>query len=783
MSDLGFGSIGGDAIAGGAGVASGDNEGSLSVTLGAIALSATSALPITGTLAATLDSITLSASGELLITGTLASTLDPITLSASGVEQGVTATLDPITLSATGELPITGSLQQTLGAITLAAAGDLPITGSLAATLGEITLAATDSTAMFFFAWCDEADPFTGAMLREDERIFEFEITHAEYEFPALQIDLVNPRVGLLAAGRNLWCWVSWRNGAVIEPLFHGRLIGIPENLHGEVVRLLFVARPSDYLARKTALAESLKVSPHWDPAWISEGVDDPDTAWEARTEATHIDRITLAVTSSDLNVGEDGTLTITADDAFYDSLEVGYGDTPLRRVHVNATATWTQEGEGVVDLTEMMVKLFRGPDSDSPYQHPLVSSFTGDGLLNSWPEAGSTIGAGWSMDETATIEDASWCGTWLKTIVYLMPVRESETVVDRPGTLVWAAGEIKYRPPITHEVEVVTSWETWAVAFPLIPYEINFAIKWTAARPRTETLAFTLTADAQPLLVDPGDDEEDTIELASAFLAEAVDPGGAMPIGDRRRNSYFNTDRGAQSVEYLLMLARAKLRSTARAVNITIETPFALATGLSCRKNVYLLDDRLPAGEAAGKVTKYVLSVSGDAGELKARITIGCTVGYGNTISPTAGTNTYIDDYIDGYYALTGATLDPGSGDIVYDSFDDIDVLDDDGIDLFRMTPDRVVQSLSITGGPRAQLNALKIFADWKIIPMLPGPGEPTYSADWADENTPSTVLQQTPTTISLSLIPIGSQSFETAYTLNVSELVLPQTIDLEAS
>lgn len=292
----------------------------------------------------------------------------------------------------------------------------------------------------------------------------------------------------------------------------------------------------------------------------------------------------------------------------------------------------------------------------------------------------------------------------------------------------------------------------------------------------------------SQPLLVDPGDSEEDKLELASSFVAEAVDPDGALPIVDLRRNAYFNTDRGAQSIEYLIMLARARILSRARAVSLTVETPFAVATRLSCRMNAAVFDPRLlpgtgspGVGQGSGKITKYVLSVDGDSGELKAEITIGCTIGKANTVNADAGTPTYADDYVDGYQAVTGATLDPGTSDIVYQSFDDLDVVDDDDIDLFRMTPDRVINSLTITGGPNEVLEALNVFRNYGAPPAEMG--DPIHITNYVAAPEPSEVVTNNPTLVTLDLKPIGTQSFQTDWAPTVSALMIPKTIDLEAA
>ena len=115
----------------------------------------------------------------------------------------------------------------------------------------------------FSFAWVDGGDAFVD---RVDEDVFAFELSHLEGEFATLNVEIRNPRVGLLKPGRKRWCWLG-KDGVA---LFHGRLVGIPTNIREEVVTLNFVARPSDFDARKKAVAAGMRTFPFYDPLWIA---------------------------------------------------------------------------------------------------------------------------------------------------------------------------------------------------------------------------------------------------------------------------------------------------------------------------------------------------------------------------------------------------------------------------------------------------------------------------------------------------------------------------------
>lgn len=622
----------------------------------------------------------------------------------------------------------------------------------------------------FYYAWVAEGTAFNAAThatlankptdgsTGTGENILGIEIAQVEGEFATLSLEVKNPKVGLLAAGRNQWAWLSWDNGSGVEALFNGRLIGIPQNMTGEVVRLQFVARPADFVAQKEAAAAALKVLPYHDPVWLAERVDEPDTVLETRAARWHINRTTLVVSTSSIAEGEDGTITVTADQHFYDGFEASYGEAPLKKVKVTGTVSWTQQGAGEVDLTRAIWQKFK--DAGSPYDYPIIASMTGSGLFSTWPDANRNIGGGWSFGASALIEEATW-------------IEEKAYVVE------WADLEddakTSYQEPTMSMTAAAGSegiWANWRAAFPLGRYKINVPLTWTASRARSETVTATIEADVQPLLVDPGAAEEELIELASDLVGEPVDESLASPgtydrpLDDLKRNSYFKTDRGAQSFEYLLLLARARLLQRARAVQISFVTTWTVAVPISCRHSVRIVDDRLPGGEATGKVTSYALVASGD-GEFTARVTIGCMIGYGVSLdSPAAGTGDYVEDgYVeDGWQSRTGAETELIAGELQYQSFDDFEVTDDDGVDLQNMTADTAVNSITVTDGPTAQVAAI----DAALALSSPDPVG---------------ALNESPTIVALDLVPVEGGAFHVEFTPTVSDLVIQQGVDLEAS
>lgn len=213
----------------------------------------------------------------------------------------------------------------------------------------------------------------------------------------------------------------------------------------------------------------------------------------------------------------------------------------------------------------------------------------------------------------------------------------------------------------------------------------------------------------------------------------DSMMPDGTFPIGDPARRSYFPTDRGRQSIEYLISLARAHLLYRSRAVQVSFDIRFEAGMSLSLQNNGRLFDPRLPGGTASGKIVAYSLKGDGDAGSLIANCTLGCAVGYGRSVEPIPGEPEWFEaGYIDdAYQQFDGAST--VIGDVGYTM--PIDAAVDDGLWFPMTNVSQVLVSQNITGA--------------------------TYT---------------------LTLKPVVNGPFGADYFLNLTKLQVPQQIDLEA-
>lgn len=626
---------------------------------------------------------------------------------------------------------------------------------------------------------------------REDEQIVGLDISQEEGGFATLTIEIKNPNIGLLAFGRNLWCWLSWDQAWTPEggaepdlvPLFNGRLIGVPRLSAGEIVQLQFLARPDDYNGQKDALVSALAVLPYYDPVWLASNPN-PDTVLETMSSLWHVHRTSLVLNTSDILEGEAGIVSIGEDAAFYDAFSLAYGSPPLTAVTVSGTVSWEQQGDGAIDITQTIVKGFA--DAGSPYNAAfglrlppkdkrakqswqptsgggLISCLCGDGLRTSWPAPGASIGGGWALstDNEASGQALCYCISatapegWMEPNKLYISQATQGAPIDTSTMTSDAAGLARFAQP----------YGLTYTSFPINIYKVRMVLDWRASRQRTETVTAVLTANVQRELSDTADSDHEDIALTSEYVAQGVDPGGQVPLGSAAQRSYFQTGRGTQSFEYLLLAARAKLRARARSVDITFAVDWRTALGITLRHSVTYLDRRLPGGTATGKVKSYKLT----AGEtMFGEFTIGCSIGNDDVPIAAVGVPSYVeDDYVDLFYqVISGGQTMLVADEIAYQTLDDF-VIADDGLDLTNITTGQAVEGFTVVNGLTKQMNTLAAFNNT----VTPTSGDPVSA------------MAQMSTAVTLDMRPVTGTSFHTDFYPAVTQVWLPKTIDLAAA
>ena len=662
----------------------------------------------------------------------------------------------------------------------------------------------------FYFAWVAADEPFGAAHLREDEKVLSFDLTHQEGQIPQLSIELENPHMGLLAPGRLTWCWFSVDG----IPLFHGRLIALPTNLIGEVVTLEFLARPRDFLQQKLSLATSMKVLPYYDEIWIDPGsrtvtdatspfygTFDPDTILETYSRAWHVDRVTGVVSASEISFGEDGDEVFEPHEVPYDSVQIEFSQNPVMAVFFTGTVEWTQQNSGVITAVN---------------RRKIGAT---DDFSNDWPKTGTDIGGGWKVAEAhafdTTGESSSSSGS--------AGMRNGEKTHQCGDTMSLDESWSYNSPGIDPELEkanqeggarvesiptaskgVSVSWSqtvgdcaegrAWSYSINVSAqsawgYSIDAGLdlEWDMENGRKETIQFLLTADMQPIVTYPDDEPPvpEQLQLQGGDVGVALSDG-SVPIGGPSNSAFFPSDRGLSAIQYPLLMARAKLLQSMRAVKITFDIPIERAVHLSCRKNAFLFDPRLPGGQALGKITEYHIKADGDAGVINATVQMECTIGNGGTVNATAGTPEYVEEaYVNpGYQFYDGESLILPTNDMGFQ------VLRDPLVGIVTPGPEAILTN---------QFNPVDIAAWQEAFNNAMGPmmteeaGKADISLDVPDMSLPPDntgekfrdFIQQTKPTqpiYQLELKPVAGYDFETTYNLVTTPVVGPMMINLAA-
>lgn len=612
-----------------------------------------------------------------------------------------------------------------------------------------------------YFAWVEPSTAFDPDVHNvNDEKVVSWSVEHLEGEFALLTLRIKNPHIGFLNAGRKVWAYLSWDNGSEIEALFFGRLVGIPSSLQSEIVQVQFIARPVDYAAQKSALAETLRVLPYYDPVFIAENKAlDPDTVLEGYTEIWHIDRVTGEVTTSDYITG-DSTLEFTSAEFTYEDLDIRFDQPPIRKVRITASVPWDQivSGDGLQLLKNYNVR-----------------TVAGTGLVGGWPEAEKNLDGGWACFSSradmlyGTMTDKDF-GRWMG----------DSTRIDSPPfaiKVVATYSSTLQTSPSGTEVDADTTYFCVLNESVFLDLKLGYA----ATRKRSDTVVFELIADTQPIIIDPDDADFLDLKISGNDVGlPLVAEGNIIPIGDVQRRSYFTQARGQDSLQYLLQLARANIIMRSRAVRVTFKCEFARAVEFSLRKNVHITSTRFPGGEATGKIVSY--SFKAEGGEISGLCTIACAIGRDGVWTELAGTPTYAEEgYVDtGYQVYAGQRVILGADDVAF--YPLVEDANDDGLAF-------PLNELPIIVAPHT--------VTVEEVPLTPVP--PMTQSETVSDDCGSTIsaslkvdldtgpytawLAGVKTTVDFTLPSLKGGPYDTTYQLTCTTLKIPKQIDLEAA
>jgi hypothetical protein len=658
--------------------------------------------------------------------------------------------------------------------------------------------------AMFFNAWVDATETTFGPQHEVvDEDIVSFRLEQTEGNSATLELDVRNPKIGLLAPGRKVWLWFSYDSGTGgVVPLFFGRLVGVPTNMLAEVVTLSFIAKPLDFITQKFELAEVLKQLPYYDPIFVDPdkrpyfstgtggtSIGDPDVVLEGYSALWHIDRLTGQVTISDIINGEDGTLVFSPTAIPYDSVSIELGQPPLTSVQVTGDVSWGQAATGTIDFGQRS-----------------FDCWTGGSIVSSWPKTGAQLSGGWSVNIGTAVDVYNVQNSAARNLNFhfenrekkhnngdIMSISQSWTEFPSGGHMYISgleqqAGVIPSEAVLSYDSSgkpfdpyagidnpgdgILSDFDEPAPNIPLhMAYHQTMVMHWLvntnlvldykAGDTRKENVLFTLSADLQSIVTLPDPTEAlEQISISGADVGTNID--GIPPIVDTARNLYFSTDRGQLSLQYLISVARSHILMRARAINISWQCDFDNAVLFTLRKNATISDNRLPGGVASGKITSYFLTGSGDDGTLFGGCTIGCAIGHDGTVAAAPGTETWVEPgWVEpGWQVMQGQTTALASGDIAYE----LPIPEPTGL-IYPLTKEQVLVDEHID---------ISELTD----PVLVG----TDKARYPSRGDIQTYVQFPITSYYLELKAVTGNLFATPQPANVSVLKVPKQIDLEA-
>lgn len=540
----------------------------------------------------------------------------------------------------------------------------------------------------FYFAWCYEEESFDpGVHARQDESLFSLEISGQEAKYPTACIQLINPRCGLLNPNRRQWAFISGDRGQGAELMFRGRLLSIPEQIEGETLKVLFIAEPSNSKKILDDLHQTLKKPPFWDPLFIHETrLEDPLENLEARAALYCWSRTTGKVMLSDYFWGQQRG--ILKNNFFRDSLKIARTATPLAAIEVTVTAEWIQDYEGRTDIS----RLIRSKFSDG-----LISTLTGENLEKGWWREGEKVGRSGYWVAQSNLREIQPKHTGA---LHLYPAHSLPFWVSPYDPL-----------NTTKKPQLKRLKRSW--------YRPTLVLGWHYRQRRRENLHFKLEQNTQTVAYEAPNTRKVHLYLQNLVLTEdshswkpdwvysrgyRVVEGGRIyqsvrahhsshsfsedqanwrvvgkqpdiPL-EKRRGSFFLTDRGRGAFEHALEIAQAHLAATARAMTLSVKAPLEALWDISCDHTLEIEDPRLPGGKAEGKVISYCLKVEGKTGKRWAEVTIGISVGRpSNPVkSPHKEMTSYVEEAFiaPGTYHLESHAPQVSSSGVIYEGWRD---------------------------------------------------------------------------------------------------------------
>lgn len=296
-------------------------------------------------------------------------------------------------------------------------------------------------------------------------------------------------------------------------------------------------------------------------------------------------------------------SIDLQATDIEGESLTYSIVHEPITEVEILATARFTQQAAGEIDLSTRVKTALAEPN---------VRTFSLEReFVDYWP-------------------------------------REGEQINGQSGYTVTESKLARQNP--SQYLAVNMSYGVQAL-MPRYTYSPTFKLAYDYEQRRTETLTLTLQGDAQAVPSVTARKERVEIYLQS------------VPVDKTAAASFFLTARGEQVVAHMLHAGAVLLAESQRCVEITCRVPGWPTSALyvDCDRTVSINHAKLPGGVAIGKVVRY--SLVKDERSYFLELAVRCSVGNGYAGDSYAAPSGYVEsEYNEGYAGEGGILTSTGA-------------------------------------------------------------------------------------------------------------------------
>lgn len=463
-----------------------------------------------------------------------------------------------------------------------------------------------------YFAEVDPGEPFNPAVHnREDQDILSLTISQDENQFAIAEVEYKNPGSGLLGVSRKKRVFISEEILGVAVLQFSGRIVGYPNDLSGETIKVTYIAQPDGWETVQKDFFDTLKVAPYYSDLFVSESRRDIEgDILAGYSSLIYWDRIDETIKLSDIIEGSE--LVNIGENFFYNTLRTQLGDPPLQKIDLNVEAQWQQYGVGEVDVGSAITATFTNSVTSAQ-----INTLTPLAFEDGWK--GVRIPTGYTILKNKLTVTADGFGLSNEDL--------------RSGIITVLAADFPTKSGGTGGNREVSVPRVWYIG--------ELILQAVYKQKRRENLIASVSSDIQDIALKKDKSEEMFLRIQDPTAqAQGAVFSGKLASFFTNVNTGELSALGQEVVEHALMRARARLIKTARVVEIQFECPYELARNITTDKSVSIIDNRLPGGSIRGKVTSYILSVDGDSGQSLAKIRLACTIGLGVDCAPSGAPN-----------------------------------------------------------------------------------------------------------------------------------------------